>query len=275
MSKDNLGDRMKSLEQRFSHTVMPKLPTIARIDGRSFHNFTRGLERPYDIRLSNLMVATTKFLVQETNARCGYTQSDEISLVWLSENDSEETFFGGKLSKLVSVVGSLATAYFNRHLPAYIPEKAEAMPVFDNRVFQVPTHDEACNVFIWREQDAVRNSIQMSARSVFSHTECHKKNTKQLQDMLFSKGINWNNYPRFFRRGTYVRRRVIEREFTPEELANLPPKHEALTNPSMVVKRTVIMEEDFPPLTKIQNRSGVILFGADPIVQSDVLVFDE
>jgi tRNA(His) 5'-end guanylyltransferase len=275
MSKDSLGDRMKFFEQRFSISVMPKTPILARIDGRSFHSFTRGLERPYDIRLSNLMIATTKFLVAETNARCGYTQSDEISLVWLTEDDHEETFFGGKLSKLTSVIGSLATAYFNKHLSAYIPEKADAMPVFDNRVWELPTYEEVANYFIWREQDAVRNSIQMSARSVFSHSECHKKNTSQLQEMLFSKGINWNDYPRFFRRGTYIRRRVVEREFTPEELANLPPKHNALKDPNLPIRRTVIMEEDFPILTKVQNRSGVILFGADPIVQNDVLVIDE
>lgn len=263
MSKnDGLGNRMKFYEKRLSHIVMPKVPIIARIDGRSFHSFTRGLERPYDVRLTNLMVETTKFLVQETNARCGYTQSDEISLVWFDE----EIIFGGKISKLISVVGSLATAYFNRHLPTFIPEKADLMPVFDNRVWELPNPDEAANYFIWREQDAVRNSVQMAARSVYSHSLCYKKNTAELQEMLFAKGINWNNYPRFFRRGTYVRRRIIEREFTQEELQNLPPKHEALTNPELVVRRTVVMEEDFPPLTQIQNRFVVILCGADPIM---------
>lgn len=264
MSQDSLGDRMKWFEQRYAHVVMPKIPVLARIDGRSFHSFTRGLERPYDTRLSDLMVDTTKFLVRETNACCGYTQSDEISLVWLTKNPNEEAFFGGKLTKLVSVVGSLATAYFNRHLSTALPQKANEMPVFDNRVWQVPTIEEAANYFVWREQDAVRNSIQMAARSMYSHTECHKKNSSELQEMLFQKGVNWNDYPVFFKRGTYVRRRTLERPFTTEELENLPSKHHARLNPEMSITRTVVMTEHFPPLTQIANRAEVLVLGADP-----------
>lgn len=267
-SKDSLGDRMKWYEQRFSPVVMPMVPVLARIDGRAFHRFTQGLDRPYDLKLSTLMINTTKFLVKETNARCGYTQSDEISLAWLTEDPNEESFFGGKLSKLVSVVGSLATAYFNRHLPAAIPSKAEEMPVFDNRVWEVPTPEEAANYFVWREQDATRNSVSMAARAYYSHSECHGKNSSELQEMLFAKGVNWNDYPGFFKRGTYIRRRVLERPFSTEELEALPPKHHARVNPDVTIRRTVLMAEDFPPLTKIVNRADVLLSGVDPVLGS-------
>jgi hypothetical protein len=84
--KTSLGDRMKWYEKRYSHVVMPMIPVMARIDGRSFSKFTAGLARPYDERMSRLMIDTTKFLVEQTNARCGYTQSDEITLVWLAED---------------------------------------------------------------------------------------------------------------------------------------------------------------------------------------------
>ena len=97
MDKSALGSRMKWYEKRYSHQVMPMIPVLARVDGRSFSRFTKGLGRPYDERMSKLMVAVTKFLVEETNARCGYTQSDEISLVWLTEDPNAELFFGGKL----------------------------------------------------------------------------------------------------------------------------------------------------------------------------------
>lgn len=270
MDKTALGDRMKFYERRYAdHVMLPMVPILCRIDGRSFSKFTQGLNRPYDERLSNLMVDTTKFLVEQTNANCGYTQSDEITLVWMTENPDEEIFFGGKLLKMTSIVGSLASVYFNRELPSRIPEKIDEMPVFDNRVWEVSVPYEATNCFIWREKDATRNSIQMAAHSVYSHKECHKKNTSQLQEMLFQKGINWNNYPAYFKRGVYVRKRSIERKFKKDELENLPPKHIAHTNPDAVVKRSVVMREDFPPLATIDNRVEVILYGADPILKSE------
>lgn len=271
MDKTSLGDRMKWYENRYTnHVLMPMVPIMCRIDGRSFSKFTQGLKRPFDERLSKLMIDTTKFLVEQTNARCGYTQSDEITLVWIAENSDTEMFFGGKLLKMTSIVGSLASVYFNRELPSRIPEKSDQMPVFDNRVWEVPILYEAINCFIWREQDATRNSVQMAARSVYSHNECINKNNSELQEMLFQKGINWNDYPTHFKRGTYIRKRIIERNFSDEELANLHPKHNARINPDMIVKRSIVMEENFPPLTKIKNRDDVIIFGADPIINDEV-----
>lgn len=265
MDTSSLGDRMKWYERRYAHQMLPMIPVIARCDGRAFHSFTNGLKRPYDERLSNLMVETTKFLVEETNARCGYTQSDEISLVWLAEDPKAELYFGGKLSKLCSVVGSLATGKFNKLLEDFLPEKRKELPVFDNRVWEVPVMYEATNYFIWREQDAHRNSIQMAAQSVYSHKELQGKNNNELQELLFQKGINYNDYPNFFKRGTYVRRQVIEkRAFSPEELSALPPKHHAHQNPDLQVKRTVVMAEEFPQLSQMINREEVIFDGAEP-----------
>lgn len=265
----SLGDRMKWYERRYTETVfLPSIPVMARIDGRAFHSFTHGLNRPYDEHLSMLMVATTKYLVGELNAQCGYTQSDEISLVWLTDS---QMIFGGKLQKLSSIIASMTSVYFNKHLPFFLPNKKDESPVFDCRLWQVPTGMEAANCFIWREQDATRNSVQMAARAHFSHNECHCKDTSELQDMLMTKGINWNDYPRFFKRGTYVRRRSLERPFNAEELAALPEKHAARNTPDLVIRRTVVMEEDFPPLTRIANREEVILHGADPQLFEEVV----
>ena len=264
MDKTSLGDRMKWYEKRYESKVMPMFPILCRIDGCSFSRFTKGLERPYDGRLSNLMVAVTKFLVDKTNARCGYTQSDEISLVWLTKDPKSEIFFGGKLTKMISVVGSLATACFNKMLLDFLPEKADQMPVFDNRVWEVPTYSEATNYFVWREQDATRNSISIATRYYYSHSECYGKNSSDLQEMLRQKNVNWNEYPTFFKRGTYIRKQFLERKLTTEELQELPPKHNAHQNPDMIVKRSTTQAEDFPPLTQITNREEVILFGALP-----------
>jgi tRNA(His) guanylyltransferase len=263
--KTALGDRMKSYEGRFTNqSFMPMAPVVARLDGRSFHTFTRGLKRPYDPRLSKLMLETTKFLVGETDARCGYTQSDEISLVWLAEEWETKIFFGGKLQKMVSVLAALASSFFNKNLPKYLPEKAESFPVFDCRVFQVPNEKEAVNCFVWRQQDATRNSIQMAARCFYSDKECFKKNSSALQEMLHAKGVNWSGYPEFFKRGTFVRRKVLTREYSKEELDSLPPKHHARTNPELQIKRTIIQEESLCALTKLPNKEAVLLHGAEP-----------
>jgi tRNA(His) guanylyltransferase len=268
-SKDSLGDRIKWYESRYTdQQFMKMVPVMARLDGRAFHTFTKGLDRPYCKQLSKLMVDTTKFLVHETNARCGYTQSDEISLVWLAEDWESDIFFSGKLQKMNSILSSMTSVYFNSLLPEYLPSKKGQMPLFDCRVFQVPNDTEAVNCFIWREQDASRNSIQMAARSLYSHDELMNKNTSQLHDMLFEKGVNWNDYPTFFKRGTYVRRRVIDRPFTPEEIMTLPERHAARNNPDLRVRRSSVMEEDFPQLTKVENREEVILYGAEPIIKS-------
>lgn len=267
---DTLGDRMKFYESIPSQFLFPLIPAIARLDGRSFHTFTRGLACPYDKRLSDLMVETTKFLVQETDARCGYCQSDEITLAWLATTVKSQIFFNGRVPKMTSILAALASTYFNRRLPTFIPEKANhtPIPVFDARVWNVPTEYEAANCFIWREMDATRNSILMAAQSQFSHRDTLNKNTSILQEMLFQeKGINWNDYPAFFKRGTYVRRRETTTKFTLEELDNLPPKHAARLNPDLVIRRTVVMVEGFPPLTKIANREGVILHGEEPVLR--------
>lgn len=125
MAGDNtsLGERMKWYENRFADEFMPMVPIIARLDGRSFHNFTKGLKRPYDERLSSLMTQTTAYLVSETNARCGYTQSDEISLVWLADDWDNEVFFAGKLQKMNSILSAMCSVYFNRNLGNLLPEK--------------------------------------------------------------------------------------------------------------------------------------------------------
>src|SRR5262249_26688662 len=156
--KDDFGDRMKRYEAAETERYfMPLLPVYARIDGRCFSAFTRGLDRPFDLRITRAMVETAKFLVEKTHARIGYTQSDEISLVWQQDRYDSEVFFNGKVQKLVSGLASLATAKFN-HLSLATDglreRTAEMMPVFDCRVFQLPNRTKAVNAFLWREKDA-------------------------------------------------------------------------------------------------------------------------
>ena len=139
--------------------------------------------------------------------------------------------------------------------------------MFDCRVWNVPNLVEAANTILRREQDATRNSIQMSARSVFSHKQCFMKDTSQLQEMLFQKGINWNDYPSCFKRGTFIQRRKTTKAFTSDELDKLPAKHRARTNPELVVERSEIRTVEMPAFGKVVNRVEVIFEGADPVVE--------
>jgi len=266
-TKDSLGDRMKFYEnQTCGIKMLPRIPVIARLDGKGFSKFTKGLKRPYDERLSKLMVETTKYLVKETNANCGYTQSDEITLVWYSDSFESKIYFDGRLFNMISDLAAMCSVYFNRHLANYLPEKSDKIPRFDCRVFNVPNIEEATNTFLWREQDATKNSISMATQSVYSHGQLMNKTGSDKQEMLFQKGINWNDYPAFFKRGTYVQRKRVMTKFSSEELEKLPPKHQARINPSLEIERWIVDEVKLPPLSTIKNRVNVVIFGETPEV---------
>ena len=263
---DELGDRMKEYENvEGGRRLMPLLPAIARLDGKCFSSFTRGLERPYDVRLSELMIATTRFLVEETNACVGYTQSDEITLAWLSTDYKSRIWFDGRIQKMCSVLAAMCSVYFNRTINA-LPETHQLKtPVFDCRLWNVPCIQEGANCFLWREIDATKNSVSMAAREFYSDRELFGKGRSDQQEMLFAKGVNWNDYPAFFKRGTYIQRRKFTRKFTTDELDNLPPKHEARANPDLMVERTDYVSLDMPKMSSVINRAQVLFFGAEPI----------
>lgn len=265
--EDELGDRIKFFEGvEAQRRLMPLLPAIARIDGRSFHSFTASMARPFDQRMVDAMTETTRFLVEETNARLGYTQSDEITLVFYEPDRRSQIFFDGRIMKLTSQLAALATVKFNEIVrEKFEPEYAKKMPTFDARVFNVPTLEEAANSVLWREWDATKNAISMAARH-YCKGSLHKKNGKQMQEMMWSQaGINFNDLPAQFKRGTYFQRKTILRKFDMTLDTDLPPKHAARTNPDLIVERQKIVRLDIPPLTKIQNRVGVVIFGEDAI----------
>lgn len=263
---DALGDRMKMYERvEAERMAMPLLPVLARLDGRAFSSFTRGMERPYDVRMHACMLTTTKKLVEETNAVCGYTQSDEITLAWYSPNMKTQIYFDGRIQKMVSTLAAYCSVIFNELLAIELPEYKHKTPTFDCRVWQVPTLVEAANAFQWREFDATKNSISMAAQSVFSHKQLHKKHTGEMQEMLFQKGIYWNDYPDWFKRGSYVQRRKRIGKISPEELETLPPLHHARKNPDMEFERHEVRRLDLPPLSKISNPVDVLFWGMDPL----------
>ena len=260
--KDAFGDRMKLYEGiETDRMFMPMLPIVARIDGRAFHTFTRGMDRPFDREFHCAMVTTTQYLVRETGACMGYTQSDEITLAWYSPDYASQVWFNGRIFKMVSQLSAQATVMFNRCIA---PKYQELLPTFDARVWQVPNLVEGANVFLWREQDATKNSVSMAASIFYSHKELMGKTGKQKQEMLFKKGINWNDYPAEYKRGQFIQKRVTKRPFNAAELAMLPPKHNARKTPSLMVERTDVIPILMPKFSTVTNRVDVVFHGAIP-----------
>jgi tRNA(His) guanylyltransferase len=200
MSKaDCLGDRMKwNYEDRYRIFLTRRTPVIIRLDGKAFHTFTRGCDRPFDLWLMNAMSATTKALMENIQgAKMAYTQSDEINiLVTDFDKLTTDAWFDYNVQKMCSVAASMATAHFNS---AY----QKGLAYFDARVFNIP-NDEVVNLFRWRYQDWVRNSIQMVGRSLFSHKELHQKNQNQIKEMCEAKGVRWEDLPPISKNGTLM-----------------------------------------------------------------------
>jgi tRNA(His) guanylyltransferase len=264
MAKEGLDERCKSFELVESERrAMRGLPLLARLDGRAFHTFTRGLTRPYDPGLSRAMIETARYLVHEMIARVGYTQSDEITLMWYEPVQSASAYaFEGRFQKLASVLAGMASARFGKLIAEHVPSKAGETPHFDCRVWQVPTLAEATEVFVWREDDATKNSITMAALTCYSERELDGKNSVEKHEMMFRKGINWNDYPAFFKRGTYLQRKTVTRQFTDEERARIPEPHRP--PPGAVVARTQVIELELPPVRRITNAAAVLFEGAMP-----------
>ena len=262
-----LKNRIKDYEDSLDTKLIKGLPIILRFDASSFSKFCKDLEKPYDIRLTNLMIECTKFMVEYTNARCGFTGSDEITLVLYEDDINSQTMYNGRVQKLLSELASKLSVKFNKLLPHYLPEKVSSEPYFDAKVFNVPTLEEVANCFLVREESVYRNSITMATLNYYSSNECNGKNGKIKQEMLFQKGVNFNDYPADFKRGTYIQRRTLSTGFTPEEIEKLPLKHQARLNPDLVFERREIRVLDMPKFLSIENKVGVIIFGEEPIIK--------
>jgi tRNA(His) guanylyltransferase len=204
MSNDNLGDRMKSYEDCYRNTLPIRMPIILRVDGKAFHTYTRGCKRPVDENLVFCMDEAAKYLARSIQGcQIAYVQSDEISL-FLNNYQTQETqpWFDNNVQKMVSVSASMASAAFTSQSWRIFNGQSK-IALFDSRAWVLPK-EEVVNYFIWRKQDASRNSVQMLARTLYSHKELTGKNNSDLQDRCWQKGFNWNDCPIPQRRGRCI-----------------------------------------------------------------------
>jgi len=234
MDSDALGTRMKKYEYITRTHLIPRMPVIIRLDGKSFHTFTRGFKKPFDGILVKTMQQTMKYLCENIQGCVlGYTQSDEITLVLIDYKKLEScSWFDYNIQKCVSIAASMATMAFNKNFNDSFwfyydePERGnqdsenqyfvalekakECGAMFDARCFNIPK-EEVCNNILWRQNDATRNSIEMVGQANFSHSELHRKSCNDIQDMLFTqRGINWNDYPTHLKRGSCCIKKPVD-----------------------------------------------------------------
>jgi tRNA(His) 5'-end guanylyltransferase len=194
---DTLGDRMKVYEDAYRVKLPIRMPVIIRLDGKAFHTFTRGMNKPFDVNLVAAMIATTVNVMSVVQTSIlAYVQSDEISLLLHNYKKlNSQAWFDNTLQKIVSVSASAASSYISRIYDQQV--------LFDARAFVLP-EAEVANYFIWRQKDAIRNSIQSVAQLLYSHRELHGKNSAALIEMCNVKGVDWNALPVFKQRGICV-----------------------------------------------------------------------
>jgi len=207
-SNNDLSTRMKEYENASRIKLTRRMPMIIRIDGKAFHTYTRPFEKPLDDRICCALIDAARALLNEVQgAKIAYTQSDEISLLLTDyENLKTDAWFDKNIQKMASVSASIATSAFNHSIyQALKLNSGEILRVmyanFDARCFVLPK-EEVCNYFIWRQQDATRNSIMSLAQKHFPHKKLQGVNTSQAQELLWKeKEINWNNLPTLQKRG--------------------------------------------------------------------------
>ncbi len=199
--KDSLGRRIKNDYEDAMRLFLPRRAHfVIRIDGRAFHRFTAGLERPYCRPLADALDTAALHLCKEMiGCRFAYGQSDEYSFLLTDfEREDSALWFDGNVQKIVSVSASIFTAAFNRAFPS------DKIASFDSRVMVIPRRSEVESYFLWRQLDASANSLNMLASAHYAHDALLHKSTSEKHDLLHAKGINWALQPPDFKRGRAV-----------------------------------------------------------------------
>lgn len=265
---DDLGTRMKEFYEGVPKTkLMRRVPVAIRIDGKAFHTFTRGFQKPFDSILMTSMQETMKYLCENIQGCVfGYTQSDEITLILIDyQKFTSSAWFDYEVQKVCSIAASMATMAFNKFFTKNVNyfemthehddtineycttlvNATEKGATFDTRCFNIPK-EEVANLIYWRQLDAMRNSVQMVGQANFSHKELQNKSCNEIQDMLVAqKAINWNFYPEDCKRGAAC--------------IKLPPKEEVIDVPTATEK----------PLRVVVNRSSWLIDKQMPILKEN------
>lgn len=289
--RDDLGTRMKTFYENIPKTrLMRRTPVAIRLDGKAFHTFTKGFQKPFDIVLMDAMQNTMKYLCENIQGCVfGYTQSDEITLILIDyQKFTSDAWFDYEVQKMASVSASMATMAFNNFFESNVAKEnriftdewldngdfnpkykdkelqklwlthkraSEKGAMFDARCFNIPK-EEVTNLIYWRQLDATRNSIQMVGQANFSHNELQGKTCSMIQDMLMTeRGINWNNFIIPCKRGTACIK--VGKKIT-ENVERVPqPFGEDKVTTTIIEERPIWIIDRNMPILKGEDRKYV------------------
>lgn len=207
MTRNN--PHFKAREKEFRTHLTPGNPAVIRLDGRAFHSYCRGLDRPYDEQFMADMDATMVALTQQIDGvRLAYVQSDELSLL-LADHYVRETgerieqgfMFAGGVQKLVSIAAAIASTTMNL---LRFNVTSESVALFDARAFSLDGATEARDYFRWRQDDARVNSLSMLASAHFTHHQLHGVHNDDRAVMLREAGVDPEDLPSGFVNGRIV-----------------------------------------------------------------------
>lgn len=213
MKFDEFDKKMRVYEESLDQYILPDMYIVARLDGRSFTNLTKktcNFEAPFDTKFRDLMVDTVKALMEcGFHIVYGYTESDEISLLFHPDDNT----FGRKVRKLNTTLAGEASAAFSLALG-----KAAT---FDCRIVPLPNKDRVADYFVWRQEDSHRNSLNAHCYWALrkegedqnlATMELEGKSVAYKNELLFQKGINYNDLPSWQKRGIGVYFRDVDKE---------------------------------------------------------------
>ena len=202
---EDLDKEMRVYEESLDQYILSDMYLAARLDGRSFTRLTKEVcqfEAPFDVRFRDMMVETTKALMNSGfRIVYGFTESDEISLLFHPDDNT----FGRKVRKINSTLAGEASAAFSLLLG-----KAAT---FDCRVIPLPSRERVADYFAWRQEDAHRNSLNAWCYWTLRKEGCsvseataalEGKSVPYKNELLFQRGINYNDLPAWQKRGIGV-----------------------------------------------------------------------
>lgn len=245
---NSLGDRLKRVESKNQQYLSPFSPIYARLDGKAFSKFTKGMTKPFDSKLNQMMVDVARALVEETNASLAYHQSDEISVYWGNLNG----WYDYRTDKIIGELVGLTTAVMNQLTALHFPIKLGHFPRFDCRIFNVD-EETASNFLMWRQMDSIRNSISLCAQQHFPHKKLQCVNSKMKKEWLRDIGEPWEAIDDQYKYGTFVRKVKEYRDIDKSQID--PVHHENVPNKAL---RNITKSLVYSPLQDFEHNTQIL-----------------
>lgn len=268
MKSDPLGDKVKALEAVANERCFGSDAfLLARVDGRAFHTFTKGMEKPADLWLLDSMIHATIEVARDFKARLAYVQSDEATFCWHYEPSSQEALpFNGREQKLLSLIAGVFSASFIDGLVARDPKRyleLGRVPAFDCRIWEVPSAFEQAEAFAWREKDAVKNAVSTAACTIATPSELAGMKHRERLALLAERDFDWESLPLAFRAGAYVRRQSRMAEIDAETLAKIPMSKRPASG-TLFMRHETAVDPKLQSIHQLYNAYEFLTHGEEP-----------